>query len=181
MKKLIKMLMMTILVASSASTCAGSSDRGHDFLPTVSDVSLQDYVGQWYAITALPQFFTRRCVAQEAVYKLNAANEIGVRNICTKRSGRRTDIKGFAKTTSVSGVLELKFTSGFAGLFGATGDYNIIALDEDYRYALIGGQDRKSLWLLSRTKEISDSVYDEYTAIAEELGFDISKLVDSKF
>ena len=176
----LKTMLLALFITLSTSTCAGTSG-GDQFLPTVTDVSLQEYVGQWYAVTALPQFFTRRCVAQEAIYKLNSANEIGVRNVCIRKNGKRKDIKGFARVTSTPGVLALKFTSGFAGLFGAKGDYNIIALDEDYRYALIGGADRKSLWLLSRTQEVSDAVYDEYVGIAEELGFDVSKLVDSKF
>jgi apolipoprotein D and lipocalin family protein len=180
MKRSIKSIIISLAITLSASACAGYVDAEQP-LPTVTDVSLQEYVGQWYAITSLPQFFTRKCVAQEAVYKLNSDNEIGVQNICIKKRGRRTDITGFARTTDISGILKLKFTSGFAGLFGATGDYNIIELDEDYRYALIGGKDRKSLWLLSRTKKISDAVYDDYIGRAQELGFDISKLVDSKF
>ncbi len=176
----IKLMFITMILTASA--CASSDSlKERAPLPTVADVSLQDYVGQWYAITSLPQFFTRKCVAQEAVYALNSDSEIGVRNICTRKNGRRTDIKGYARTTDVSGVLALKFTSGLAGLFGASGDYNIIKLDPEYRYALIGGQDRKSLWLLSRTQEITDAVYDEYISRAEELGFNISKLIDSKF
>ena len=107
--------------------------------------------------------------------------EISVKNICTKKNGKKTKIIGFAKASDVPGVLDLEFTSGLAGFFGASGDYNIIKLDSEYKYSLIGGKDRKSLWLLSRTKKISDKVYDEYIGRAKELGYDISKLVDSKF
>ncbi len=183
MKKTLKLIMVTVMLVATTSACAGGSGTyGRDTsLPTVKNVSLKAYVGQWYAVTSLPQFFTRRCVAQEAVYTLNSSTEIGVRNICTRKNGKRTDIKGFAKATNVSGVLALKFTSGLAGFFGASGDYNIIKLDPEYKYALIGGKDRKSLWLLSRTKTISASVYSAYIGRAKDLGFNVSKLVDSKF
>lgn len=181
MKLIIKFSIMTVFLLGSTIACAGSSIDTPNQLPTVEKVSLDKYVGQWYAITTLPQFFTRKCVAQEAVYKLDSGSRIGVKNICTKKSGKRTSIRGYAKTTDISGVLALRFTSGFAGLFRVKADYNIIKLDPEYKYALIGGKDRKSLWLLSRTKEISESVYEEYTSRAHELGFDISKLIDSKF
>ncbi len=180
MKRALKSIIITTLIVTSFSACADYS-HSDPYLPTVSEVSLKDYVGQWYAITSLPQFFTRKCVAQEAIYKLNSKSEIGVQNICTKKNGKRTDIEGYARATATTGVFKLKFTSGIAGFFGASGDYNIIELDPDYKYALIGAKDRKSLWLLSRTKKISTSVYNEYTRRAKDLGYDISKLVDSKF
>ncbi|MFK7954467.1 MAG: lipocalin family protein [Lysobacterales bacterium] len=149
-------------------------------LPTVSKVDLNRYVGQWYAVTSLPQFFTRKCVAQDAVYGLNSRSEISVKNICIKKDGNKTEISGFARATAEPGVFALKFTSGIAGFFGASGDYNIIKLDPDYRYSLIGGKDRQSLWLLARTTDIDKNVLNEYIGAASELGFDVSELVDSK-
>ncbi len=38
------------------------------------------------------------------------------------------------------------------------GGYNVIALDREYRHALVCGPDRDYLWILSRTPTISDEV-----------------------
>ena len=176
-----KQIVFFIVLITSISSFSGSDNLDRTTITTVTNVDLKRYVGKWYAVTSLPQFFSRRCIAQEAVYTLKSAIEIGVRNICIRKSGRKTDIVGNAKVTNTPGVLALRFTSGLAGFFGAKGNYNIIALDSEYRYALIGSADRKSLWLLARTKKIEPSVYDFYVSQAEKLGFDVSKLIDSKF
>ena len=63
----------------------------------------------------------------------------------------------------------------FFGPFYAS--YNVIALDENYKYALVAGQNLNYLWILSREKTIPESVKQEYLKIAEEVGYDTSKLI----
>lgn len=150
-------------------------------LPTVEEVSLDRYVGKWYAITALPQIFTIGCVAQTADYEKLSDTEIGVINTCIKEDGSLTDIEGAAQATEEPGVLSLQFNTWWSQLFNIKADYNIIKLDKDYKYALIGGKNRRSLWFLSRTKTVSNKVYYEYISYAEELGFNTDKLKDSEF
>jgi apolipoprotein D and lipocalin family protein len=70
-------------------------------------------------------------------------------------------------------VGELK-VSFFGPFYGA---YNIIALDPDYKYALITGSSTKYLWILSREKTIPDDVKQNYLAAAESLGYDTRKLI----
>lgn len=56
------------------------------------------------------------------------------------------------------------------------GDYRIIGLDADYRWALVGEPAREYLWILSRTPVMSDADYDRALAIAKDNGFDVGKL-----
>jgi len=176
----LKLMIMTLMMAGSSVACA-TFFKKHPPLPTVANLDIDSYVGKWYTISTLPQFFTRNCVAQTADYAVVAEDEISVLNTCIKKNGKITDIQGFAKTTKAAGILKLQFTEGFPGFFGIKSDYNIILLDTKYRYAMIGGRDRKSLWFLSRTKTVSDAVYNHLVSRAAELGYDTSKLVDSKF
>jgi len=53
----------------------------------------------------------------------------------------------------------------------------VFELDPDYRYAFISGPNRDYLWLLARTPQIDEAVYDRFLARATELGFDLSELV----
>jgi len=46
----------------------------------------------------------------------------------------------------------------------------VIALDENYQYALIAGKNLDYLWILSRTKELPEEIKTEYLKIAEEIG-----------
>ena len=53
----------------------------------------------------------------------------------------------------------------------------MIAIDDDYQYALVAGKDLNYLWILSRTPQMSSEVLTEYLILAESLGFDIDRLV----
>ena len=57
------------------------------------------------------------------------------------------------------------------------GGYNVIALDREYRHALVCGPDRDYLWILSRMPTISDEVKQEMLAVATREGFDVSKFI----
>lgn len=151
-------------------------------LPTANYVDVNSYIGKWYAITALPQFFTRKCVGQTAEYDIINEQTISVKNVCLKQKGESV-IYGQAvvKNAATNAELTVTFNSFFTRLFRVKGDYNIIKLDPEYRYVLVGSKNRKSLWLLSRTKTVSEEVYKEYISLAQDLGFPTEKLVDSKF
>jgi apolipoprotein D and lipocalin family protein len=55
--------------------------------------------------------------------------------------------------------------------------YNVVALDENYQYALVAGKNLDYLWILSRTKDIPETIKTDYLKIAEEIGYDTSKLI----
>ena len=55
--------------------------------------------------------------------------------------------------------------------------YNVVALDENYQYALIAGKDLNYLWILSRTTTIPEDIKTKYLKIAEDIGYDTSKLI----
>jgi len=57
------------------------------------------------------------------------------------------------------------------------GGYNVIALDKDYRYALIAGNNLNYLWILSRTTTIPAAVKTEYLQLAQKAGFNINELI----
>jgi len=55
--------------------------------------------------------------------------------------------------------------------------YNLLALDVDYRYALVAGKDLDLLWILSRETTIPVDIKDKYLQIAKEIGYDTSDLI----
>ncbi|MFN8279729.1 MAG: lipocalin family protein [Saprospiraceae bacterium] len=56
------------------------------------------------------------------------------------------------------------------------GKYWIIDLAPDYCYAVVGHPNRKYLWILSRTPQMDQSVYNGILKRLEEQSFDLSKL-----
>lgn len=55
--------------------------------------------------------------------------------------------------------------------------YNVIALDKDYKYALVSGQSLDYLWILSRTTTIPDDVKQQYLKLASDLGYKTENLI----
>lgn len=152
-------------------------------LPVESNVDVASFVGKWYTITSLPQFFTRKCVGQSAEYGIINEKSISVHNVCYKENGKTTDIlgKGVIQDAPNNARLIITFDSFWTKLFRVKGDYNIIKLSEGYDSVMVGSSDRKSLWIMSRTPAIDQTILQDYKMLAKNLGFSIEKLKDSKY
>lgn len=172
-----KKLMILLLTLSFQVMAGGGRD-----LPTAEYVDIDRYLGKWYAISSLPQFFTRNCIGQTADYAAINPQTISVVNTCLKKNGQSV-IKGQAvvKNAATNAELIVTFNSFFTRLFRVKGDYTIVKLDPEYRYVLVGDKKRNSMWILSRTKVMPENDYVEYVDFANEQGFPVDKLVRSKF
>jgi apolipoprotein D and lipocalin family protein len=70
-----------------------------------------------------------------------------------------------------SSKLEVSFFGPFWG------DYWIIDLDPDYRWAVVGEPKRKYLWILSRTPVMDEAVYRQIVSRLPGAGYDPGRLV----
>jgi apolipoprotein D and lipocalin family protein len=74
-------------------------------------------------------------------------------------------------------VLQVRFAPAWLSFLPQVwGDYQVIALDDAHSYALVGTQDRKYLWVLSRTPTLDAAIYDRLLTIGKAQGFDVSKV-----
>ena len=55
-------------------------------------------------------------------------------------------------------------------------DYWVIALDPDYRWAVVGQPDRSYLWILSRTPTLPETTYAAILDAVRARGYDPSRL-----
>jgi apolipoprotein D and lipocalin family protein len=58
-----------------------------------------------------------------------------------------------------------------------SGDYWIIDLGENYDYAVVGHPNRKYLWILSRTPQMEESLYQSILERLRNQSYDLSKLI----
>ena len=56
------------------------------------------------------------------------------------------------------------------------GEYWIIELDPDYRYAVVGHPSRDYLWILSRTPRMEEEVYRELLRRIAAHGYDLTRI-----
>jgi apolipoprotein D and lipocalin family protein len=147
---LLPIIFSLVTVAVSA---AGTPD-----LETVPQVDLQRYLGRWYEIASLPQWFQRNCFGVTADYKLREDGDVDVLNRCSKGSlqGPLSEAHGKAWAVDASNAkLKVQFFWPFRG------DYWIIELGADYDYAVVGSPNRKYLWILSRKPAMEERLFNE--------------------
>jgi apolipoprotein D and lipocalin family protein len=55
--------------------------------------------------------------------------------------------------------------------------YNVIAIEENYKYALVVGQSLKYMWILSRETTMPESVKADFLIKARDIGYNVSDIV----
>lgn len=145
-----------------------------DGIEAVSPFDAKRYMGKWYEVARLENRFEKNLDNTTAEYTLNADGRITVvnrgRNIIT---GAWEEAKGKAKFAGDENTGSLKVS--FFGPFYA--GYHVIALDDNYQYALVAGDKLKYLWILSRTKTIPEEIQRQYLDLAASKGFEVSELI----
>ncbi len=175
MKRLHTALILTILIITAISLfgCASSKYAGNP-VDTVPSLDLERYLGSWYEIARYQKGFEKNIIGTTAEYTLRDDGRVQVVNSGFKKSldGSYTSVKAVAwrPDDSVPGALKVKFF----GLF--TSDYLVLGLDEEYQWAVVGNNERDSLWFLSRTHEVSEETMETMRSIALLQGFDLDQL-----
>jgi apolipoprotein D and lipocalin family protein len=144
-------------------------------LPTVEAVDLDRYVGTWYEIAHLPNFFQSKCASDtQATYRQDG-KDVEVVNQCRKEDGTIEQISGIAKVVEGSHGAKLR-VSFFRPIYG---DYWILDLDPDYRWVLVGEPSRKYAWILARAPDLDAATQEALLTRAAELGFDREAFVST--
>jgi apolipoprotein D and lipocalin family protein len=147
-------------------------------LDTVEHVDLNRYLGKWYEIASIPQYFQRKCVLDtSAEYKLTEG-AISVTNRCTSEIGEVLVAEGQARVVDnlSNAKLEVTFVKLFGWRYTFGGDYWIIDLAEDYRYAVIGHPSRKYAWVLAKYPQLSAEDIISIEKHLQENGYDTCTL-----
>lgn len=146
-------------------------------LRTVPSVDLQRYAGRWFEIARLPNRFQRNCDRDtSATYALRPDGKITVVNQCRQADGRMKSVKGTARTTDGGNNARLKVTF----FWPFSGDYWVIGLDPEYRWALVGEPGRKYLWLLSREPRMEEAEVRSILETAAAQGYDLKPLIRTR-
>jgi apolipoprotein D and lipocalin family protein len=145
---------------------------------TVAAVDLTRYLGTWYEIARFPNSFqdspTRRCVATTATYAARPDGQVAVTNRCldAANDNRETVANGTAYAVAGSNNARLRVTF----FWPFYGDYWVIGLAPDYRWAVVGAPGRDYLWILSRMPVMTPGDYADAVGIAAAQGFEIARL-----
>ena len=166
-----KLLLMFFGLAAVGVGAAAVTNKPLEVVP---HVELARYLGTWYEIATIPARFQKDCVAVAATYTLRPDGKIDVLNACRLLTldGKRKSVRGKAWVVdrATNAKLKVQFFWPFRG------DYWIIGLDSEYRWAVVGSPDRNYLWILARTGQMEERLYQELLLLIKEKGFDVSRL-----
>jgi apolipoprotein D and lipocalin family protein len=166
-------LFLNILAALGLVSITSGVPAERDIVP-VRPFDKQKYLGRWYEIARMDFRFERNLKNVTATYSAREDGSIKVENrgynYVTKEWKQVT---GKAKLAGKPDEASLK-VSFFGPFYSA---YIVIALDKDYKYALVAGESLKYLWILARETTIPETIKQEYLKKAAGLGFDVSALV----
>ncbi len=128
-------------------------------LKTVPFVDVARYAGTWYQIARNPLIFENGCVCSRQILSPNSPGVVNVYNSCNNETptGPLGEIRGTA--TSDDSITNAKFTVDFG--LPNKGQYWIIALDSDYRYAVVSEPSLRSLYILSKTPVLAPELFDQ--------------------
>jgi apolipoprotein D and lipocalin family protein len=148
------------------------------YLPPIKQVSKVDinrYLGLWYEIARIDHSFQKDCVASTAEYSLRSDGYIRVVNKCRKK-----DIQGDLAVAEGKAWVVDKDTNAWLKVqffWPFSGDYVIIDLDEkEYQYAVVGHPARDYLWILSRTPQMKDDIYQGIMSRIVAQGYNAEKI-----
>lgn len=176
-----KKLLLAATLAGVAALLRSSSTRRSDLpaLQAVPELDLQRYAGTWYEQARLPLVWQSRCAGNTmASYTLRDDGLVDVLNSCEDADGQPIEARGVARRSGEHPAqLEVRFAPELlAGLSMVWGDYWVLELDPDYRWAVVGSPDRKHLWFLTRDKHFPKDRLDILILRAAERGFDTTRL-----
>ncbi|PTQ94019.1 apolipoprotein D and lipocalin family protein [Mucilaginibacter yixingensis] len=143
----------------------------------VTNFDINRYLGQWYEIARFDYRFERGLQNVTAYYSLNTDGSVKVVNRGVRMDNSEWESSvGKARFVDEEPTGRLKVS--FFGPFYAA--YNVIALDDDYQYAMIAGNDLDYLWLLSRAPVMPAEIRNVFLQQAKAIGYDVGRLIWTK-
>ncbi len=184
-----------LLAGFAALAVATSSSPSHSQVAAAAPIEplaaldITRYLGTWYQVALYPNRFQAQCASDTtATYRERTDGNIEVINRCRDAAGKPDEAMGLTRPLGkLAGGelrpahLEVSFLPAWLRWAQAIGnwgwgDYRVIQLAMDYRYAVVSDGSRQYLWILSRSPALAA---DDEAAIRSRLltqGFDLARL-----
>lgn len=156
------------------SGCFTPKELSTESIPAIKNFDLNRYLGMWYEVARLPHSFEEGLDRVTATYTLRDDGKIEVLNKgfnTSKGEWKEAKGKAYIPDTSAGALLSVSFFWIFYA------DYKVIALDTtNYSYTMVTSSSKKYLWILSRSPQLENLVYDNLIRQASEWGFNIAEI-----
>ncbi len=161
-------LLLTGLAALLLVSCA---ERAPEPSPGLN-VDWTRYLGTWYELARFDHRFERGLVAVTADYFHASDGALRVVN-----AGRRETLDGPLKSASARAKVTGPATLSVTFFWPFSGEYRVLALADDYRWAVVGSSTRSYLWFLHRAPQAPAADWTAMETTARTLGYDLTGLI----
>ncbi len=160
-------------------------------LTPIQGMDLARYQGVWHQVALYPNRFQKMCASNtRATYALEEGGTVRVTNQCRSAQGKDVQAEGQARPARTVSIhqgqvtpaqLQVRFAPEWLSwLPFVWGNYWVIQLADDYRYAVVGEPDREFLWVMARSTELSTTDWAAIESRLKEQGYDPARLVREK-
>lgn len=140
----------------------------------VKHVDLNQFMGDWYVIAAIPTVIEKEAYNAIENYQLNADGTVATTFTYYKGAFdgplKTYRPKGFVKPETGNALWGMQFIWPFKS------DFRIAYLDKDYQRTVIARNARDYVWLMARTPQIADEDYQDMVKYIKSVGYDSNKL-----
>ena len=153
------------------NACSAGIPKGAN---AVQNFESEKYLGKWYEIGRFDFKFEKNMNQVTANYSKNSDGTIRVENRGYNYAKKEWK-ESIGEAKFVNSEDEARLKVSFFKPFWA--GYNVIDIDDDYKYALVAGKNLDYLWILSREKTIPENFKTRFLEKARSIGYDTSKLI----
>ena len=174
MLKSLKKLSMSFFLISLIFLPELEARSGRQMLRPVDHVQIERFMGSWYVISHIPTFIERKSYNAVESYSMNADGQIDV--TFTYRKGsfdgpkRKLTPKAFLKKGGKASEWDIQL------LWPFWSDYQIIDLDVDYQWTIVGVPNKKYAWIMAREPYMDKDLHSKLVLKLKDSGFNIKKL-----
>lgn len=168
---IMKRVCLMSLLASILSACASNK------LPpiaTVPEVNINQFMGDWYVIAAIPTAIETESYNAIENYTLDKDGTIATTFTFNKGSlngpQKKYEPRGFVIDNTGNALWGMQF------IWPIKAEYRITYLKADYSQTIVARNARDYVWIMARSPAISDEDYNHLRKIVADYGYDVNKL-----
>lgn len=168
-KLLLSGLLITVLWAP-----AGCIHFDRSAFQTVASVDLNAFMGDWYVLANIPTPIEEGAVNAIETYAMRDDGDIDITFKFNQDSPEGElqvyHPKGFIEDTKTNAEWRVQF------IWPIKLAYLIIGLSEEHGYTVIAGPNHDYVWVMARSPNLADPVWEEIDALLVRQGYDLKRV-----
>jgi len=180
--------LLTVVAIAPAAKAAPPAAPGQSQTPppvtAIASLDVPKYMGTWYQVAWFPNRFQKQCVSDTtATYRQLPDGQVEVMNRCKTADGKFDSVLGVARPegSRLEGQLlkpaqlKVSFLPAALRWLPFWGNYWVVSLADDGRYAVVSESTRQYLWVLSRTPGLSAADETAIRSLLTPLGYELNR------